>query len=307
MSKIQNTISIPLDVPPEAKEEYVKNMTTMTRGTGHISLFAGDQRVEHLNDDFHSEDGLIHEDDNDPEHLFRIASKAEISCLAVQLGYAAHYAASYPSVPLLIKLNSKSYLIKTAQKDPYSGLFANVEDVMRLKRNGAHVIGIGYTVYLGSEFEAQMFTEAARFIQDAHRHGLVTVLWVYPRGKAVPDEKDPHLIAGATGLAMCLGADVVKVNFPKKEGGNMPELFKEAVKSAGKIKVITAGGSSTDVRKFLQSLHDQIHISKSHGAATGRNIHQKNLQEAIRMCNAIGAIIFHNSSVDKAMEIYEKK
>jgi len=38
---------------------------------------------------------------------------------------------------------------------------------------------------------------------------------ISPGGKAVADEKDPHLIAGATGVAACLGSDFVKVNYPK--------------------------------------------------------------------------------------------
>ena len=41
------------------------------------------------------------------------------------------------------------------------------------------------------------------------------MLWIYPRGKAVADEKDAHLIAGAAGAAACLGADFVKCNPPK--------------------------------------------------------------------------------------------
>ena len=34
--------------------------------------------------------------------------------------------------------------------------------------------------------------------------------------KAVTDEKDPHLIASATGVAARIGSDFVKVNYPKK-------------------------------------------------------------------------------------------
>lgn len=41
---------------------------------------------------------------------------------------------------------------------------------------------------------------------------LSAVLWMYPRGKAVKDEKEPRLIARATGVAACLGSDFVKVN-----------------------------------------------------------------------------------------------
>jgi DhnA family fructose-bisphosphate aldolase class Ia len=132
------------------------------------------------------------------------------------------------------------------------------------------------------------------------------VLWVYPRGKAVPKEQDPHLIAGATGLGAALGADFCKVNYPKPEDGRTPaESFKEAVAAAGRTRVITAGGSSTDARKFLQTLHDQIHIAGCCGSATGRNIHQKSVDEAVRMTNAISAITYGGRDVDFAMAVYE--
>ena len=47
---------------------------------------------------------------------------------------------------------------------------------------------------------------------------MIAVVWIYPRGAAVKDEHDPHLIAGAAGLGCSLGADFVKVNYPKKDG-----------------------------------------------------------------------------------------
>ena len=164
---------------------------------------------------------------------------------------------------------------------------------------------VGYTIYLGSTFEAQMLEQAARLVNDAHRHGILVVLWIYPRGQSVADEKDPHLIAGATGVALTLGADFVKVNYPRAEGKESSEVFKEAVAAAGRTRVVCAGGSSTDSRAFLQRLHDQIHISGAQGNATGRNIHQKPLDEAVRMCNAISAITLADMSVDEAFEIYE--
>ena len=111
---------------------------------------------------------------------------------------------------------------------------------------------------------------------DAHQQGLIAVVWIYPRGVAVVKEQDPHLLAGAAGLGAALGADFCKVNFAKPEDGrSAAESFKEAVRAAGRTRVITAGGGSTDVATFLQTLHDQIFISGASGSATGRNIHQK--------------------------------
>ena len=165
-------------------------------------------------------------------------------------------------------------------------------------------MGIGYTVYLGSEFEHLMLREAAQAIIKAHHHGLICVLWIYPRGQCVKDEKDPDLIAGATGIAATLGADFVKVNYPNKAGEKSSEIFKRAILAAGKTKVICAGGSSKPPKDFLQDLHDQIHISGAGGNATGRNIHQKSFAEAVRMTNAISAITIHNKSAGEAYKIY---
>ncbi|MCX6668201.1 MAG: aldolase, partial [Methanothrix sp.] len=102
-----------------------------------------------------------------------------------------------------------------------------------------------------------------------------------------------------------LGSDFVKVNYPQKAGCNSAEIFKEAVWAAGRTKVVCAGGESTDARFFLQRLHDQIHISGAAGNATGRNIHQRPLAEAVRLCNSIYAVTVENASTEEAWEIYQ--
>lgn len=301
-------ILIPLDVPPAMRDTYAANFDLMTKSTGRLMLFAGDQKVEHMNKDFvgQYELGEIPADDADPEHMFRIASKATIGVYATQIGMLARYGADYAEVPYLVKLNSKTNLVKTATMDPFSNLWLDVDRVVDFAKNsGLKIPAVGYTIYLGSSFEHEMLAQAARLVNDAHRNGLLTVLWIYPRGKDVANESDPHLIAGATGVALTLGSDFVKVNYPKAEGEESAEIFKEAVQAAGRTHVVAAGGSSTDGRTFLQRLHDQIHISGAIGNATGRNIHQKPLDEAIRMCDAISAITLADMTVEEAVNIYE--
>jgi len=296
-------VVVPLDVPKNLRDKYVKNYLAITRESGRLMLFAGDQKVEHLNDDFYGKE--IHPDDNEPEHMFRIASKAKIGVFATQLGLIASYGMDYPKVPYLVKLNSKTHLIKTAQSDPFSNELVSVEQVFDFKENsGLNILGVGYTIYLGSENEPEMLRQAAQIIYEAHQHGLIIVLWIYPRGKAIKDEKDPHLIAGATGVAACLGAAFVKINYPKKEGCESKEILKEAILAAGRTKVVCAGGGSDDVKVFLSKLHDQIVVSGASGNATGRNIHQKSLPEAIKMCNAIYAITVDGKSLEEALKIY---
>ncbi len=68
-------VIVPLDIPKSMRETYIKNYMEITKGSGRLMLFAGDQKVEHLNDDFYGEG--VPEDDADPEHLFKIASQAK--------------------------------------------------------------------------------------------------------------------------------------------------------------------------------------------------------------------------------------
>ncbi|MDK2974889.1 MAG: fructose-bisphosphate aldolase / 6-deoxy-5-ketofructose 1-phosphate synthase [Methanofollis sp.] len=296
------SVSVPADVPDEVRETYIDNLSTITRGTGRLMLFAGDQKIEHLNDDFYG-DG-IHEDDAEPEHLFKIANKGRIGVFATQIGLIARYGRDYPDIPYLVKLNSKTHLVKTSQKDPVSPMITTVGQAVAFRnQTGLKIAAVGYTIYLGSEFEARMLAEAAQVVFEAHQHGLVTVLWIYPRGVAVRDEKDPHLIAGATGVAACLGSDFVKVNAPKKEGTASASLLREATLAAGRTKVVCAGGSSVDEEKFLRELYEQIHTGGCAGNATGRNIHQKSLEEAVRMCNAISAITIDGASFEDALAL----
>ncbi|MDV0447469.1 Fructose-bisphosphate aldolase class 1 [Methanosarcinaceae archaeon Ag5] len=307
MKITEKDVLVPLDVPRDARDDYIQNYLKITQNSGNLMLFAGDQKIEHLNDDFCGKG--IPADDNDPEHLFKIAAGSRIGVFATQLGLIARYGMDYPKLPYLVKMNSKTHLVKTEQDDPYSGQLYDMEQIAEFKENsGLDILGIGYTIYLGSEYEADMLTEAAQLIYEAHQYGLITVLWIYPRGKAVADEKDSHLIAGATGVGACLNSDFVKVNSPKsKDGTDAAVLLQEAVKAAGRTKVVCAGGSSAASDAFIKELYKQIHTGGVCGNATGRNIHQKSLDEAIRMCNAVYAITVEGAGIDEALKILEGK
>lgn len=299
-------VRVPLDVPADRKKTWEENYRLMTRDKGRLFLMAGDQKVEHLNDDFFGQG--IDPEDASPEHLFRIASAAPVGCFATQLGLIARYGQSYPDIPYLVKLNSKSHLVKTAQRDPVSLQWQTMEQVGAfIQSSGLKITGVGYTIYPGSEHEPEMLTEAARLINDAHRMGLVAVIWAYPRGKAVNREQDPHLVAGAAGVAACLGADFVKVNAPLSPEGNTDgHLLSEAVKAAGRTGVVCAGGHETTPEAFLSRLHDQIHEGGTVGCATGRNVHQRSLEEAVRLCKAIHAVAIDNESPREAMRFFRQ-
>ncbi|MCK4517302.1 hypothetical protein KAT92_00870 [Candidatus Babeliales bacterium] len=260
-----------------------------------LFLFAGDQKIEHLNQDFYGKG--IPDECADPEHLFKIASKGRVGVFATHLGLIEHYGPDYPEINYLVKLNGKTNLVPTKQKDPISLLLHLVEDVVkfrdqsRLDKTKLNIYGVGYTIYLGSEFESQMLSQAAQVVYQAHQHDLKTVLWIYPRGKAVSDERDPDLIAGAAGVAASLGADFVKINPPRgKTSEQRATLLKQAVAAAGRTGVICSGGERVDEKEFLQEIRDQVTIAGAAGCAVGRNIHQRTLDDAVRLCGEVAKI-----------------
>ena len=304
MPKItRDQVRVPVDVLPESREIYIDNYMKATRGTGRLMLFACDQKIEHLNKDFYGEG--IHPEDADPEHLFQIGDQGVIGVLAGQRGLIAQYAADYPQINYLVKMNSKTNLVKTSQADPYSPMLSDLDAVLNMREMGANIVGVGYTIYLGSEFEAQMVEEAGQLIADAHAYGLLVVLWIYPRGKAVTNEKAADLIAGAAGVAACLGADFVKVNPPKEEGKKSAELLKQASKAAGRTGLVCAGGSTVDAETFLTQLWEQIHVGGAAGNATGRNIHQRSLDEAVRLTRAISTVTFSDYDPQEALDVFK--
>src|SRR3989344_4718651 len=214
------SFTIPADVPPSKKELFARNMQILCKKTEHLFMFACDQKIEHLHDDFSPNDDDIPHEAIDAEHFFKIASQGTIGALATQLELIARYAPQYPTIPYIAKLNSKTNLIPTTQKEPMSTPLWSVKDAVQLiEEHAIPICGIGITIYLGSEFEDKMMHFAAKSIFEAHKNGLLAIVWMYPRGKAISDDSDAHLLAGAAGAANALGADIdLAVDAGKKVG-----------------------------------------------------------------------------------------
>ena len=302
MQKKSNFL-VPADVPSAQEKNYLKNIAAITHHTGKLMLFACDQKVEHLNEDFYGKG--IPAESNDPERLFKIASQGRIGAFATQLGLIARWGKTYNKINYIVKLNSKTNLVKTEQSDPISTALWTVEDVIAFKKNsGLNIRGVGYTVYLGSEFESEMLTQAAQIINKAHQAGLVTILWMYPRGASIKNEHDGALIAGAAGVAHALGSDFAKINPPQpSDNKTSAQWLAIAAQAAGNTKLICSGGKAVDPKLFLQELHEQIHTGNISGNATGRNIHMHSLDTAIAMTEAISAITLDDKDVNKALKL----
>lgn len=297
---MKHKIIIPADIPAKIEKEFIKNYTAITRETGRLFLFACDQKIEHLNKDFFG--SSIHPDALYPKNLFTIAQQGNVGAMAAHLGLIDRYGKEFPDINYIVKITGKTNLKSDNQDDPISADLWDVWDVIEFKQTSKLAIaGIGITVYPGSEYENEMFSFAANQIHEAHKNGLVAIVWMYPRGKSIIDDRDADLLAGAAGIALSLGADFVKIKPPKQSKGlTQPELLKIITAAAGNTKVICSGGKKRDIKDFLTQLYNQLHYGNTSGCATGRNIFQHATPTAISIAKAIAAIVYDNVTIETA-------
>jgi len=221
---------------------------------GKTVILAYDQGFEHGPVDFNVTNV-------DPEFIMRLGVQGGYNAVAVQSGIAEKYYGSiYRDIPLIVKLNGKT---RFDNKDPLSLQHTSVSKAASL---GA--TAVGYTIYLGSTHEQKMITEFGKLTEEAHSFGMPSICWMYPRGPPIQDELSTDTLAYGARIAMELGADLVKLKF----NGDV-EATKWIVKSAGKAKVVIAGGSKTGDDEFL-GMARQVMETGAIGLAVGRNIWQ---------------------------------
>lgn len=219
-----------------------------------MKLFlAYDQGLEHGPTDFDSTS-------SDPLNIINIAKEGDVNGVVFHKGIAIKYFKEIKKskIPLIVKLNGKTSLVKG---EPISRQVCSVEKAISL---GAK--GVGYTIYIGSAFESEMFAEFGKIEEEAHRAGLFIILWIYPRSKSIKNDVSRENLAYSCRVAMELGADFVKVKY----GGNIRDL-KWAVESSSGVNVLVSGGKKSD--EFLDEV-EEIKNSGIAGMAVGRNIWQ---------------------------------
>ena len=222
---------------------------------GKAIFLAYDQGLEHGPTDFNDKNV-------DPKYIIDIAKKGKLNALIFQKGIVEKYQKEIKKskVPLILKLNGKT---KIRKGEPFAPLICTVKEAIDL---GADAVG--YTLYIGSEHESEMFEEFEKIEQEAHAKSLPVVAWIYPRGKSVKNDTSREMISYAARVGLELGADIAKIKY-----GNNADDLKWAVKSAGKTKVMIAGGTKKSEIDFLKQIKD-IMETGAIGMAIGRNIWQ---------------------------------
>ena len=246
-------------------------------------MLAYDQGLEHGPIDFN--------DINiDPHYMINIGIHGKYNALIFQKGIAEHYHEHYrKKIPLVLKLNGKSNIPRIF---PIAKQHCSVKKAVQL---GADAVG--YTIYVGSPLEPEIFQEFGRIQEEAHDYGLPVIAWMYPRGRFVTNETSTSMLAYAARIGLELGADMIKIKYNDK----MDE-YKWVVKCAGKAKLAVAGGPKISDIELLKRTKNFMQTGVT-GLAIGRNVWQH--EAPLKITAALKKIIFDNGSVEDAMKLLD--
>src|SRR5580658_4833616 len=183
-------------------------------GTGYLSILPVDQGIEHSAAASFARNPAYF----DPARLCDLAIAGDCNAIATTLGGLGIVSRRYAHrIPLIVKLNHNDFLNYPNTYDQV--MFGSVRQASDL---GA--VGVGATIYYGSEDADRQITEVSPAFAEAHRLGMFTVLWCYLRNSAFKvGDVDYHLSADLTGQANHLGvtieADIIKQKQPENNGG----------------------------------------------------------------------------------------
>ncbi len=276
------------------------------RGTGYVSILPVDQGIEHSAGASFAPNPAYF----DPENIIKLAIEGGCNAVASTLGVLGSVSRKYAhKIPFLMKFNHNEFLSYPNSFDQIR--FASVKQAFDM---GA--MGVGATIYFGSEESKRQLQEVSQMFQQAHEYGMFTVLWCYTRNPAFKTKDvDYHLSADLTGQANHLGvtieADIIKQKMPENNGGFTAVNFGKTHKKVyselttdnpidltryqlancymGRAGLINSGGASSGESDLKEAVKTSIINKRAGGMGliSGRKAFQRPMKDGVALLNAI--------------------
>ena len=296
--------------------QTLRNLNTIFKsgrlaGTGYLSVLPVDQGVEHSAGASFRPNPMYF----DPENIIKLAIEGGCNAVVSTMGGLAIVARKYAhKIPFIAKINHNELLTYPNKFDQI--MFGSVKDSWNL---GA--VAVGATVYFGSPESDRQITAVSQAFEEAHRLGMVTILWCYLRNSNFKKNKiDYAASADLTGQANYLGvtiqADIIKQKLPENNGGykalnmdgisygkydermytelatdNPIDLCRYQVANCfmGRAGLVNSGGASDGHKDLKEAVRTAIINKRAGGMGmiSGRKSFQKPFEEGVELLHAI--------------------
>ncbi|HEY9289147.1 MAG TPA: class I fructose-bisphosphate aldolase [Candidatus Dormibacteraeota bacterium] len=275
-------------------------------GTGYMSILPVDQGVEHsAGASFAANPAYF-----DGEKIVELAIEGGCNAVVSTFGVLGSVARKYSHrIPFICKINHNELLTYPNKYDQIE--FGTVKEAWEL---GA--VGLGATIYFGSEQSDRQIQEISRAFHQAHELGMATVLWCYVRNSAfTKDGVNYEVSADLTGQANHMGvtieADIIKQKQPENNGGytalkfgkTSPKVYEKLTTNhpidltryqvancyLGRSGLINSGGASSGESDMKDALKTAVINKRAGGMGliTGRKAFMRPMSEGIQLLNAI--------------------
>ncbi|MCU1457811.1 MAG: fructose-bisphosphate aldolase [Actinomycetia bacterium] len=289
-----------------------RNLQTMMNtgrlaGTGYLSILPVDQGIEHSAAASFAKNPAYF----DPKNLCELAIEGGCNAIASTFGVLGIVSRRYAHrIPFIAKLNHNELLTYPNKFDQV--MFGSAQEAWDL---GA--VGVGATIYFGSEESTRQIQEVSVAFQEAHELGMFTVLWCYLRNSAFKtDEADYAVAADLTGQANHIGvtieADIIKQKQPENNGGfthfkgygkTDPLVYDQLTTDhpidltrwqlancyMGRVPLINSGGESKGDGDLGQAVRTAVINKRAGGSGliVGRKAFQRPLADGVALLNAV--------------------
>jgi class I fructose-bisphosphate aldolase len=278
--------------------------------TGYISILPVDQGIEHSAGASFAKNPVYF----DPENIVRLAIEGGCNAVASTYGVLGSVARKYAhKIPFIMKMNHNELLTHPNKYDQV--MFGRVEAAWEMG-----CVGVGATIYFGSDESTRQIVEVSEAFAHAHALGMATILWCYLRNGAFTVDRVNHegsadLTGQANHLGATIEADILKQKQPTTNYGYRAlnnngasygkfdermyndlstdhpiDLTRYQVANGymGRIGLINSGGASGS--NDLQQAVATAVINKRAGGMgliSGRKAFQRPMKEGVEILNAI--------------------
>lgn len=274
----------------------LKNLYTILNhgelaGTGKMIILPVDQGFEHGPEKSFSLNPVSY----DPLYHFQLAIDAKLNAFAAPLGMLNAGAAKFAGqIPLILKINHSNSLNKNSINQ---ACIASVEQALNLG-----CIGVGFTIYPGSDNFLEMLEELSILSEEAKKYGLLSVVWSYARGPEINKnhESAMDIISYAAHMACLAGGHIIKVKLPLNllhdqsninsysNISSLADRVADIKRScfAGRRLVVFSGGATKNDHELFEEIK-AINQGGGNGSIIGRNSFQRSKTDALKMLQVV--------------------
>jgi len=181
-------------------------------------------------------------------------------------------------------------------------LTARIEQAVKYD---ADAVKVYFPLGLEPKLSMQYLEHTCKIIAKADKYNMPVMVEPTTDGQYIPKDKkgNPEIIADGCRLALELGADILKVPYPKHTTENQ-KIFANICSNSHVPLVILGGAKKDEIKNIFKTARYGIDAGAA-GTIFGRNVWQRPTEEMERVLKGLQDIVHKSATVNDVMSKYK--